>query len=1003
MKTIYTVLFTIFLTLQSSSQATGGLQFDGVNDYASINVRADVSIVDTMNQSLRLIFKANPALGDMTLLSQHEGSGSFLEVGIDSLGSIYMYNELDSIHVGDNDLNDGLCHEVVLSFSNGDITAYVDKVKYNIQKTQFVGFSSQFNLTLGASPNANSNFFDGVIEDVLWRRSQSTDAIVSSEHFKPLIGIDTNKVLYLSLWNFTNSVTTDPYFGANQCLLGGVDGDIQHRPIYVNTTCMQAPSNVESIGGACSGYAGVGSNTALAMTPNNPDEFIFNGGFEEYCPGLGNPSAGMSPEHAFYSVGKGTSPTPYSKSDVAAWYTLTANQNSSDFFVRNGLGDIPSTAYVGMGHPMNTRDGNGNAIVGFMQLPYSDREFIQQSLTNTLTNGATYVLSYWAYTKSNSGGRGGSIFLSLVDNNKNEEIVLEYMPTITSSSIPDNNGWQYIQKEFTVPDNGTFESARIGSNTGQLLGLESYIFLDEVSIVPGEHKNFPQWIGSTPLPDSFDYNVLIDNDGFVYVMGTQQNAPIGSEFGIPVISSHSEIIPSRGYFVAKYDGDGSLIWTENFYNLEPTGIALSDDGQLIVVGAVYDVDIQDNLIQFMNNITQGASFIQYRNVVLNGYYGQHPFVHIIDTETSSSKLNVFASSCNGRFEDVYLDNNSSTIFTRYIDQPCNGGNTPWLTGNSLSGQMMAMGSITSSGTFTPTNAIPITGGPYKDFEVVNGNFFLLSNSTLSKHSGGMNFLSSVGISNAERLIQGNNGNLFVITAVNQTHNQVKMFDASLAQKWSFNTQSIFGPTDGLVYQIAEGQNEVIVGGFTDAPSCGICAGDLWFASVNSSDGSMTGWVKQSTQNNASMNGSMDFKFVDASYDRIIFASGFVPTYSSWDIILDNERMSGTGVYTPHPDKNIVVSDLVDITSGSPSFKHDLGTSVKAYPNPFTGRLTLLSESVLLSITITDVHGNEVLKIQELNTRVHQVDLSGIANGIYLVEIQTGDGVVLQKAIKASGQ
>jgi hypothetical protein len=75
-------------------------------------------------------------------------------------------------------------------------------------------------------------------------------------------------------------------------------------------------------------------------------------------------------------------------------------------------------------------------------------------------------------------------------------------------------------------------------------------------------------------------------------------------------------------------------------------------------------------------------------------------------------------------------------------------------------------------------------------------------------------------------------------------------------------------------------------------------------------------------------------------------------------------------------------------------------SLKAFPNPSHGRISLEPESHLRldNITIINTLGQEVLKLQEPGPRP-EIDLSGQPAGIYLIRVQSSEGLRILKIIK----
>ncbi len=70
-----------------------------------------------------------------------------------------------------------------------------------------------------------------------------------------------------------------------------------------------------------------------------------------------------------------------------------------------------------------------------------------------------------------------------------------------------------------------------------------------------------------------------------------------------------------------------------------------------------------------------------------------------------------------------------------------------------------------------------------------------------------------------------------------------------------------------------------------------------------------------------------------------------------------------------------------------------------YPNPTDGKvaLNMADDSEILTITIGDISGKQILKIDAKNTK--EIDLTNFAQGMYLLKIETNLGVFTRKIIK----
>ncbi|MDE5609122.1 MAG: T9SS type A sorting domain-containing protein, partial [Bacteroidales bacterium] len=76
-----------------------------------------------------------------------------------------------------------------------------------------------------------------------------------------------------------------------------------------------------------------------------------------------------------------------------------------------------------------------------------------------------------------------------------------------------------------------------------------------------------------------------------------------------------------------------------------------------------------------------------------------------------------------------------------------------------------------------------------------------------------------------------------------------------------------------------------------------------------------------------------------------------------------------------------------------------GAAVKfsAYPNPTSGMLTLDVEENNYNVRVFTVAGVEVMNLKALNGKT-QINLEGMAKGIYVVEIATANGTSRAKVV-----
>jgi hypothetical protein len=148
-------------------------------------------------------------------------------------------------------------------------------------------------------------------------------------------------------------------------------------------------------------------------------------------------------------------------------------------------------------------------------------------------------------------------------------------------------------------------------------------------------------------------------------------------------------------------------------------------------------------------------------------------------------------------------------------------------------------------------------------------------------------------------------------------------------------------------------------------------------STTSLDGENTVWLREGPDNI----GSILVDMIDARD-----SDGFVAVATH-----------GNGIYSVYYDPN------VGILEHSPS-----QTSVKAYPNPFSGYTTveyILDTPGEVNISIRDISGKEVMKVFCGNKQkgTHQLDIEtgSLASGTYLLEVLSADGIRQKKIVKTA--
>lgn len=103
----------------------------------------------------------------------------------------------------------------------------------------------------------------------------------------------------------------------------------------------------------------------------------------------------------------------------------------------------------------------------------------------------------------------------------------------------------------------------------------------------------------------------------------------------------------------------------------------------------------------------------------------------------------------------------------------------------------------------------------------------------------------------------------------------------------------------------------------------------------------------------------------------------------------------------HEDDGMMGSFLVIDTSAAGVKKTENLNAFRLLPNPVSSKLTIQSNADLKDavITVMSVLGNKVISQKNDNSREATIDVSGLTNGIYFIQINSGNTFFTQKFIK----
>ncbi|MDG1334306.1 MAG: T9SS type A sorting domain-containing protein [Crocinitomicaceae bacterium] len=136
-------------------------------------------------------------------------------------------------------------------------------------------------------------------------------------------------------------------------------------------------------------------------------------------------------------------------------------------------------------------------------------------------------------------------------------------------------------------------------------------------------------------------------------------------------------------------------------------------------------------------------------------------------------------------------------------------------------------------------------------------------------------------------------------------------------------------------------------------------------------------------------------FWDASTPTINWGPGylnldFLAGESCVEIAFDNRGYYGNHVWV----------DNVNLLGTYDSSELDeLEMSVNVFPNPSKGSFKVLSSELIVSYTVVDLTGRNVIENEEISTKHFSIDLSDERSGMYVLEITTNSGRSITRLIK----
>ncbi len=153
----------------------------------------------------------------------------------------------------------------------------------------------------------------------------------------------------------------------------------------------------------------------------------------------------------------------------------------------------------------------------------------------------------------------------------------------------------------------------------------------------------------------------------------------------------------------------------------------------------------------------------------------------------------------------------------------------------------------------------------------------------------------------------------------------------------------------------------------------------------------------STGRNNGSSDSLDYKLSVINYPDSVGLACDIRPHSIW---LGGHRARGGLPNLPHYELGPLVGSACDTLTGIAPSPHEDSFSLKVYPNPASNQLTIssgqLANGKVVTVTVYDVLGKT--QLQEKTTAT-TFDISALAAGIYMLQVQQGDKAFYGKFVK----
>ena len=996
------------------------LEFDGVDDFAFITINQPPTHLGE-EITLEAIVNARPNGPSSTILQIPQGSNS-IAFGIDGNGGIFVQIGNDYYLNEESSLYDEQCHHVAVTIDYKEINYFLDGQHVgSYPHSSTVVFTNQNQFYLGMSyPNQNTAYM-GMIDEVrVWPNIRSHQEINNYAFSTPPSYSYPNFLVlpFLEGSGKKSNDWFDPFNNYAQWMSMEGAGMMWVEPCLPDANIAFKYGN--------------GSPPPCAVNTANPNSLICNGAFEIYHPVLDTPLTSINNSYPPGAPGYAIIPDATGESDVTGWADLLStggNTSFCAFFTKCCIGGIPF--YNGPSvHPntYNAPNPANNAMVYLSSGANSGGSIIPGELRNKLMSalvpGQQYEFSGWFYTGTHSpttNHSGQSLHLwfgtggqALWNANVNQHLTDYHLVT-------GNAGWEFITVTFTAPATSYDELYVSVTNPLQTSVIS---FMDDVELVPYDGI-WPQTI-NTHTNDPTHQRIHVDDSNNVYVAGniiTQTNGNMQASYDDPVSQTNTNPAP-HGFYMAKYDSLGNIIWTHLYPYLQMGDFGFAANGDIIFAGW-YKVPSPIPTSNPGITLTQQSSTWHWgsNNLVagrLNHANGNQVF------------LEGFGNTGIERGVDIEVDAANNKIYIAAEINSANGvsGQVSW--GNPVQFSLQSDRILSATYGSTGITMDKFSGGNHgahlTRIALQGNNLYVLSKEKISRlntslvYQNGITLNNFVAPENYPISMVTDGSHVYVsylgsgqLTPVVSEKNGVIKFNASNLNPVDtifYNGNTLIDAN--LVYPIhqplalTKRNNHLFAAGLKIdriiKPNDTIYKSHFWVEKIDVSTNTKV-WAKESSEDSLYVQSYAAPQWFTTGLDmallgtnKNVFLGDMSPLYNPWQISFDGKTLSGTQI----GDLLSFVSIVKDLGSNG-QFKKPLeATNFKddllIYPQPASNQITIVANSAIKRVVLYGLNGQAFWQSTGRFGDTAELHLPQVPAGMYLMRVETASKTYNRKII-----